>query len=431
MTGSTVFKDAQSVTQDRETNIAGPADNYDVVIVGGGLVGASLAIALAMPGVRDLRIAVVEAYPLPERGYQPSFDERSTALAWGTRLIYEQLGIWGALKEHVTPIRHIHVSDRGRFGASRLNAADNRVEALGYVVANQWIGESLMARLPQLHGIDFLAPEKVCEIEPSGTRHQHRVMLESGRALQADLVVVADGGRSGLPQKLGFLVESKTYSQVAVIANIQTERHHQWVAYERFTEQGPLAMLPLGEQDTSVGRSALVWTLPEALAERYLQLSEGAFLDQLQRTFGYRLGVIEKVGSTAHYPLSLSLVQQQARPGVVLVGNAAHTLHPVAGQGYNLALRGAMHLSAAVRSAVANGVPAGDWRSLSPFLAAQESDKANTIRFSDQVVRLFSSDHVGVSALRDAGLLGLDLMPGLKNRFARHAMGLGGKQVIV
>lgn len=404
----------------------------DVVIAGGGLAGATLALALgqAMP---HLRITVVEAFPLsPDAlpdSYQPSYDSRSTALAWGSRMIFEDLGLWPGLSRHATPIRKIHVSDRGRFGASRLNAEEHGQEALGYVVDNRWLGLSLMAALGELPGLSWRAPAEVADVEAK-TSGMAVSLLENGehRSLTAQCVVIADGGRSGLRERLGFQVSRSDYGQHALIANVSTSEPHDFVAYERFTDAGPMALLPAGGPDGAGSTSALVWTLSKEKLDEMLACSDEQKCARLQERFGWRLGRFVRIGSCNHYPLVLNTVTEAVRPGIALVGNAAHTLHPVAGQGFNLALRGLMSLVEQFRLADGRGQSLGNLSALNAWQESHRADWERTVRFSDSLIRIFGSDTPGLAVARDMGLVGLDLFPEARRWFARQAMGLGGRK---
>ncbi len=402
---------------------------YDIIIVGGGMVGASLAVALKNT---SLNIAVIEQFPMSnDLGFQPSYDARSTAISWGSRLIYQRLGLWDKLSEHVTPIKKIHVSDKGQFGAARLNAKEHNVAALGYVVPNEWIGVTLTSALETLDNVDFICPATVLNITRA-TNTTQITFSKSGEdavsTISASLVVIADGGRSETCQKLGIDMHVESYDQHALIANVTTSKYHDYEAYERFTESGPMAMLPLGESDTSDSRCALVWTLPEQEVEAIMALSDKDFMIELQDRFGYRLGKILKVGERFNYPLKLSQATEQVRSGIVVVGNAAHALHPVAGQGYNLSLRGVVALAELVKQASDKGENIGALSVLLPYMNERYADQDKTILFSDKVTRLFGDTHTGVGVLRDMGLIGLDIVPAAKRLFARQAMGIGGTE---
>lgn len=402
------------------------AFDTDVVIAGGGLAGATLALALGRT-LPSLRITVIEAFPLAETAlpedYQPSYDARSTALAWGSRLIYERLGLWSRLAPYATPIRHIHVSDRGHFGATRLAADEHGQEALGYVVDNRWMGLTLMAELRALPGIQWRAPASVtaCTPSPDGVE----VVLGQEDRLTAQCLVVADGGRSGLRETLGFQVRHTHYDQHALIANVSTARSHDFTAYERFTDAGPMALLPSGGPGRAGHESSLVWTLSDEALAAILAAPAAERCRQLQQRFGWRLGRITQIGECHHYPLTLTTVDESVRAGVALVGNAAHTLHPVAGQGFNLALRGLMALVEQFQSAVAEGTSLGDLSVLQAYQRSHRADWHQTVQFSDSLIRLFGARSPWITAARDLGLVGLDVLPGARRWFARQAMGLG------
>ncbi|MBB2493995.1 2-octaprenyl-6-methoxyphenyl hydroxylase [Aquipseudomonas ullengensis] len=385
-----------------------------LAIIGGGLVGASLALALqAGAKARGWRILLVEPFA-PGEGFQPSYDARSTALSYGSRQLYERLGIWPAISQRAEAISQIHVSDRGRLGATRLSAEDECVPALGYVVENAWLGHCLWQALdPEV--VSWRCPAEVTRLQPLGDGY--RLTLNDDSQIDCDLAVLADGGRSGLREQLGIAVRHTPYEQSALIANVSPVEPHVGQAFERFTEHGPMALLPLADN-----RCALVWTRPPVDAERLQQLPDAAFLAELQAAFGYRLGALRQVGARHLYPLALVEATEQARPHLVLLGNAAHSLHPVAGQGYNLSLRDTLVLAETLLESPA---PLGDLTTLQRYLTRQQQDQALTVGFSDRLPRLFGRGESLLVAGRTLGLLGLDLLPPAKRWFARQAMGLG------
>ncbi|MBS99268.1 MAG: 2-octaprenyl-6-methoxyphenyl hydroxylase [Oceanospirillaceae bacterium] len=404
--------------------------DYDLLIVGGGMVGASLACALLpVAQTLNLKVAVVETEAPPGPGepvFQPSYDARSTALAYGVRAAFERMGLWDTLAEHLTPIDHIHVSDRGHFGATRLNAQREQVPALGYVVENHWLGQVLLSRLGRdgAPWVEFIAPAEVVDLD-NRSDGCTAVLNEEGRERQvrAGLVVLADGGRSALRERLGIGYSQSSYDQHALVANVSLDRPHAGVAYERFTDTGPIALLP-GEDLDGQARCGLVWTLPEDQVEEVLALSDQAFLDRLQQRFGYRAGRFIRVGERFHYPLKLVLAQEQVRAGLVVLGNAAHALHPIAGQGFNLAFRGVTALADLIIERRHQGLPLGDLHALQAFEAARRGDQFRTIQFSDLTMKLFTHERPGLALLRDVGLNALECCPLAKTLLTRAAMGL-------
>lgn len=390
----------------------------NLAIIGGGLVGASLALALQETArQRGWRIALIEPFA-PGNAYQPSYDARSTALSYGSRLIYERLDLWQAIAQRAEPILQIHVSDRGRFGATRLQAIEEGVPALGYVVENAWIGHCLWQALdPQV--VQWHCPAEVTAMRQ--IEAGYRLQLNDGSSLDCQLAVLADGGRSGLREQLGIAVNQTPYGQSAIIANVSPLEAHRGQAFERFTDDGPMAMLPLDGN-----RCALVWTRDSRDAERLMGLSERAFLDELQQAFGYRLGALRQVGTRHLYPLALVEAQEQVRPNLVVLGNAAHSLHPIAGQGYNLSLRDTQALAEVLSDSQA---ALGDYATLQRYLQRQQLDQQLTVGFSDRVTRLFSTAQPLLATGRNLGLLGLDLLPPAKRWFARQAMGMGTRSL--
>lgn len=398
----------------------------NVVIAGGGMVGISLALHLAASLPRSQSITLIESYPL--RGgngdYHPSFDARSTALSYSSRLIYEGLGLWQALSAWAEPIRHIHVSSQGRFGSSLMDADDQGWPGLGYVVENAWLGRVLLDALLASSRIQLVSPASAVAAKPRDGRMEISLDTDEPGALSADLLVIADGAQSRLRDGLGIGVNSRRYDQHALVANVAFAAPHAGVAYERFTAAGPLALLPLPPTADAPNRAALVWTLPEARAQELAAAEPAVFLQELQKTFGYRLGRAVQVGERFTYPLSLVEARECVRRHVVVVGNAAHALHPVAGQGFNLALRDIAALSAVLAQAIADGDTAGDPAVLARYAARQRVDQQRTIAASDRLPGLFMNADPVFGLARDLALSGLDLARGAKSAFVRHAAGV-------
>jgi 2-octaprenyl-6-methoxyphenol hydroxylase len=397
---------------------------YRVVIAGGGMVGVSLALALARRAP-DCEVLLVESFPLPALepdfadAYSPSFDARSTALSYGSSLIYSEWGCWDCIAPHAQAIDSIHVSEQGRFGSTLMRAGDYDWPALGYVVENAWFGNSLLSAL-QDTSVQTRSPARV--VSAVTGVDQVELELDDGDCLSADLLVVADGAQSGLRDALGIRHLEESYDQQAIIANIGHRRDHGGCAFERFTATGPLAMLPLPPEGRH--RSALVWTLPPEEAAALMECVDSDFLARLQREFGYRLGRLEQLGERHSYPLSLVQAEEQVRSGVVVIGNAAHALHPVAGQGFNLALRDIACLVAKVAKATSEGLSPGNLAVLDAYRDSQDADQRQTTAFSDHLPGLFMQRDPALSTLRDLGLFALDLSPALKREFVRQTAGL-------
>lgn len=409
------------------------AEQYDIAIIGGGLVGASLACALeGFARDHHWSIAVIEAVPMPEDSeqdtpFQPSYDARSTALSWGTRQIYQQMGLWSDLAPYAAAIKHIHVSDKGHLGATRLAASDHNVEALGYVAPNQGLGRVLLQGVKQAQHVNWLCPFKVSDFSVGAEQHTLQLSDKQGaeKTLHAKLVVLADGGQSGLKGKLQIADQVRPYDQHALVCNLTMSEPHQNKAFERFTPEGPMAWLPLPQSNDI----ALVWTVPSEQVDEVMALDDDAFAQRLHRLFGYRLGGVERVGQRYQYPLNLVRASEQVRPGLVVLGNAAHYMHPVAGQGYNLALRGVAELAAVLDQAAQQQRSIADLTVLQEYLDRRQSDQDTVIGFSDGLIRLFANHNPMLGHLRAGGLMLLDQLKPAKRWFARQAMGLGGQAV--
>lgn len=397
----------------------------DIAIVGGGMVGVSLALLLAH-NLPDCHITLIEGrnLPKPKAGpYQSHFDARSTALSSSSLNIFRTLGLSAALQQGATWIEQVHVSDRGHMGALSISAADCHQECLGAVVENAYLGQTLGTQLQAFNNIQYLAPAQVTQIHLRRDGAQltvHKAQQE--HHLSCQLVVIADGATSPLRENMGIRTRTKDYRQQAVIANISHTKSHRGVAFERFTDRGPLALLPLGGCATS-RRSALVWTHPTESAAEVEAWEDKLFLNKLQQRFGYRLGRLERVGQRQIYPLQLVVAEEQVRSSLVLMGNAAHFLHPLAGQGFNLALRDCAKLTQILQQARGSGQALGKLSVLQAYEHAQIKDQEVTILLSHNFNRLFSNSKPLAMAGRNVGLLGLGLLSPAKRIFAQQMMG--------
>lgn len=392
--------------------------DVDVLIAGGGLVGATLALALAES---RLRVAVVEPVS-PEAPAQPSYDDRTTALAPSSQRVFAALGLWPELAGEAEPIREIHVSDRGRFGFMRMSAAEEHLQALGYVISNRRLGEVLPPRMAELDNVELLCPAAVDSLaqEEDAVAVQLKVGGEQ-RSLRTRLLVAADGARSRTRELAGVHASVSDYEQVAIIANLTPELGHGGRAFERFTADGPLALLPI-----TGARCALIWMVPKVQSEAVLALTDEEFLQAVQVRFGYRLGRLLKVGQRSAYPLAMVNARRFTAMRTVIIGNAAHSLHPVAGQGLNLAIRDVAVLAELLHEAGRSGGDPGSSTLLDEYLRQRRSDYRRVAGFTDLLVRLFSNALPGLVEARNLGLLALDLFPAGKRSFLRQAMGRAG-----
>ncbi len=400
-------------------------ESFDVAIVGGGMVGASLGVALQGLGVR---IALIEAVP-HDSAAQPSFDERTTALSNGSRRILETLGVWPALASAATPIARIHVSDRGRFGFARIDAAEQNLVAMGYVVPNRSLGRALWSSLDAASQARVFCPARVLRVavrKDAVTLDVAQSGIETGGGVEfsidAKLVVAADGAESPVRSAFGVPAETRDYEQTAIITTVLPQRFHDHVAYERFTDSGPLALLPLAD-----GRCTLVLTLRPEAAAAAMAWSDAEFLAEVQRRFGFRLGKFLKVGRRVPYPLSLSRSTRTSAERCVIVGNAAQSLHPVAGMGFNLGLRDVASLAELIAEHRHAHGDLGGASLLADYDSWRAADRGGIIAFTDGLVRLFSSPLGAVKRLRNLGLLAFDVLPPAKAALSRLSTGTAGR----
>jgi len=391
---------------------------FDLLIVGGGLVGASLAAALApLP----LRVAVVEAVPFGSRG-QPSFDDRATALSEGSHRIFESMGVWSGMAPEASPIRRIHVSDKGRLGATRLSAEEAGVDALGYVTPNRLIGKALMDFIADKQNIRLLAPAKLKSFTADAGGVQAEIEAEQPMSVKARLLIAADGAQSEIRAKLGVGAEKTDYAQTAIVCNVRVERPEAETAFERFADSGPVALLPMGGD-----KYGFVWVVATEQAPAILGLDDAAFAGQAAAGFGGRFGAFVQVGKRASYPLAMVRAEKQQAPRTLIIGNAAHALHPVAAQGFNLSVRDVAMLAEVIADAHRDAQDLGAPEVLARYVDARGGDQRGTALFADMLNRLFSNPLASVAFGRNAGLLAMELMPNARSAFLKQNMGLAGR----
>ena len=388
----------------------------DIAIIGGGMVGITAALLLAarLPGAR---IQLLERFALHAAApYQPSFDQRATAIAAGSFEALAALDLQTALAPVSGAIRQVQVSDRGHWGHATIHASEQGLPALGWVVPNAALGQQLLQRLTDTPAIHTAAPVVVQQLRAVSGGYQ--LITDSGE-MRARLVIMADGADAGsLKSQLGIAQSRTDYQQTAVIANVATSLPHQGRAFERFTDWGPMALLPLAAPD----QCALVWTL-NAEQRGLADASDADFLAQLQQRFGDRLGHFTRVGVRDCYSLALVEAREQVRSHLVLLGNAAHFLHPVAGQGFNLSVRDIAALANVLADAHSRGEALGTLDQLSRYQQLRARDQWLTTQYSHQLVHWFSSADWLQILPRQLGLMALQALPGVKHWLAQQSLG--------
>lgn len=397
----------------------------EVIIVGGGMVGLSLALMLAKI---NIAVKLLEAIKYPNYDdenlapYHSSFDARNSALSRRSVQIYQELGLWNALQEHATPILEVNITEHGSFGKARLKAEQEKVESFGQVIENAWLGRVLLTQVKKEPLIELIDGVQVTSlIQDTDFAYIEAQRGESSLKLQSKLVIAADGRDSFCRKALGIGASEHDYDQVAIVTTVQTSKPHAHVGFERFSHLGPLALLPLpGEY-----RRSVVWPVKKGTEGEWLgDENDQHFLDALQETYGDRAGKFQKTGKRFSFPLSQVLAEKQAVGRVVLMGNAAHTIHPVAGQGFNLCMRDAHVLVRYLKEQQAQGADLGDAAILLDYEKSRLSDQQRVIKFCDSVVRGFSNHNPFLRLMRNTGLVAFDTIPGIKPLVANYAMGL-------
>lgn len=411
-----------------------PLQHFDVIIAGGSLSGCLTALSLAKlsRNNRPLSIAIIEANPLEQSAKQTttkSFDQRVLALSHHTASYLQQLSVWQHLVKQAYAINTIHISDRGHYGKARIYANEHHVEALGYVVEMQALGMALMQALKPYHNITWFAGHKITDI--CWLKEQVNVQISSvqtddnhqaAQSLSAQLLIACDGAHSVCRRFANIQSTQKSYHQAAVITNVRMAQPHQHVAYERFTEFGPIAVLPLNDSYCSV-----VWTIPEEQIEKIKPLSDADFIAAFNQAFGTWLGGVVEVGERVVYPLELVQAANNVFHRMALVGNASHTIHPIAGQGFNLGVRDILTLSELITKQLASEekteLTLGSFAMLNQYDLLRKQDQHSIIGLTDSLVALFSNQYTPLVAGRNIGLKALNYLSPIKQAFVEKTMG--------
>ena len=388
-----------------------------LLIVGGGLAGLLLA-ARASEQFRDrLSITLIER-ELSD-GAQASLDTRATALSRDSKDLLALWGFWSELSGAAKAIERIHVSRRSRFGSALLED-EVSAEPMGWVVENPLLQASLLRRCIDA-GVEVVEGYRAVKL--TAASDLPLLQLEDGRELSADLVVIADGAESSLRSDLGITVQRRAATQFAVAVNCETEGVDNGTAFERFTDEGPLAFLPIPHSDSNKPRYNVIWCAHEATQARLLALSDEDFLRELQMTIGWRVGKLVKMGRRAGWPLSVVVSRELVRARCVLLGNSAHTVHPVAGQGFNLSIRDVKRLLTLIESELATNAPFGALSRLMAFERASSADHEQTILATTILSDLFDQPHPIVDTVSSAALSAVDIMPPIRRGIGEFGMG--------
>jgi 2-octaprenylphenol hydroxylase len=392
--------------------------DYDIVIVGAGMVGAALVCAL---GGARLRVALIEAQPFSHEWPADSFDQRVSAITRASQNIFTSLGVWEDMcAARISPYRDMHVWDATGNGVIHFDSADIGEPVLGHIIENRVIQSALLKRVAALDTVELITPASVASFDVQADHVE--VSLDNGRIINAALIVGADGGRSPLRELAGIKVSGWSYKQEAVVARIETSASHQQTAWQRFMPDGPLAFLPLSD-----GSSSIVWSTSPEHARELLAMDDSSFLDALQKSFGDKLGSMLGCGPRARFPLRMQHARQYTQPRLALVGDAAHTIHPLAGQGVNLGLADAAALAEVLVQAHRQHRDIGEHRVLRRYERWRKGDNLTMITSMESFKRLFGSRTPLVRWLRNTGLRLTDKLGPAKNMIMRQAMGMEGE----
>jgi 2-octaprenyl-6-methoxyphenol hydroxylase len=388
--------------------------SFDIVIVGGGLVGMSLAVALAKSPCTVLLLEQNQAAPL----HANVLDLRTTGLTRSSEQMFKQAGIWQKISTAATSIERLDISEQGNFGGARIDANQHGLSPIGYMVPNHHLIETLSEQVAQLTNIKILSPASLDSAEANSSGYQIKVNHDGKEVtFTTTFLVGSDGGNSKVRSILAIDAEHKSYQQTAIITNVRTQKAHRNVAYERFTQHGPLAVLPIQDD-----HCALIWTQPEKNTELYLQMDDQEFLQSLQKAFGYRLGKFLEVGKRSAYPLSLTTSNKLTGPHAVLIGNAAQTVHPVAAQGFNLGLRDVHTLVQMLTNIDFN--PKLFKAMLNEYEQKRAPDREHVIKLTDRLTRIFAPQAWPAKMMRSIGVRMISSLPAVQRGVLRRNLGL-------
>lgn len=390
---------------------------YDIIITGGGMVGLTLACAL---GNSRLKVAVLEAFELPEISPEDDYDLRVSAISRASQQVFTSVGAWEGMKaRRVSPFEYMHVWDATGDGVIHFDAADLGVDVLGHLIENRVVQLALLESIRELDNVDYICPVEIQSIEAQAPLKQ--ILLADGRRLSARLLVGADGANSKVRAAAGIDIEQSPYGQKGVVCVVKSSKHHQYTAWQRFLPTGPLAFLPLKD-----GRCSIVWSANDERADELVAMDEADFCRQLEQAFEYTLGKVESVGERGAFPLVRRHARQYVQPGLALVGDAAHTIHPLAGQGVNLGVLDAASLAQVILDADLQKKDFAAYPTLRKYERWRRGENSLMMHSMSGFKKLFSNEKPELSFVRNAGLKLVNQLGPIKHQFMRHAMGLEG-----
>lgn len=394
--------------------------DYDIIIIGAGMVGASLACFLAPLG---LKIVIVEPVALSNTS-ETSYDDRGLTLSPSSERILDYINVWSQIQKVAFPIKNIHVSEKGRFGFVHFNAEEFGRSCLGSIVVARLLGQSLYKKMAEFTNIHFYCPAKLESFQQIENNMQVNI-LKSGKieTISGGLLVGADGGGSLVRTLASIETKKFDFKQTAIVANVSTQKPNNATAFERFTHHGPIALLPIGEK-----KSVLVFTVDSCNAEYFLSLSDDLFLNEVEKEFGRRLGKFEQIGKRTSYPLIYNEAIKQYKNQLVLLGNSAHVIHPNTAQGFNLGLRDVAGLAECIQNGLKNGCDIGNQSILEEYMSLRRQDQKNVITSTSYLAKLFYNKNPMLALIRNSAMFAVNSFPDLKTSLAEKKMGLYGIQ---